>query len=232
MSASANLALPFIEGGELLPDVTLNETLRLLDTLVQLAIVDRDLNAPPGSPNEGQRWIVKASPSPPGTRARHGTHNAPCQAGGWVFCVPQTGWFAYLIDEGTLIAWNGSAWVNALAMLTTLQNLSLLGLGTTADSTNPFSAKLNNTLWVARTVAEGGDGHLRYKMSKESAGKTLSLLMQTNFAGRAELGLTGDDNLHFKVSADGSGWLDAIVIDKSTGKLTLLGFTDAAATRQ
>ena len=52
MSASANLALPFIEGGELLPDVTLNETLRLIDTLVQLAIVDRDLNAPPGSPTE------------------------------------------------------------------------------------------------------------------------------------------------------------------------------------
>jgi len=41
MSASANLALPFIEGGELLPDVTLNETLRLIDTLVQLAIVNR-----------------------------------------------------------------------------------------------------------------------------------------------------------------------------------------------
>ena len=61
MSASANLALPFIEGGELLPDVTLNETLRLIDTLVQLAILDRDLNAPPGSPAEGQRWIVKAA---------------------------------------------------------------------------------------------------------------------------------------------------------------------------
>ena len=232
MSASANLALPFIEGGELLPDVTLNETLRLIDTLVQLAIVDRDLNAPPGSPSEGQRWIVKASPSPTGAWAGHGNHIAAWQDGGWVFCVPQAGWFAYLVDEGMLIAWSGSAWVNALATLTTFQNLSLLGVGTTADSTNPFSAKLNNTLWVAKTVAEGGDGHLRYKMSKESAAKTLSLLLQTNFSGRAEVGLTGDDNLHFKVSADGSSWLDAIVIDKSTGKLALLGFTDAPATRQ
>ena len=69
MSASANLALPFIEGGELLPDVTLNETLRLIDTLVQLAIIDRDLNVPPGAPAEGQRWIVKASPSPTGAWA-------------------------------------------------------------------------------------------------------------------------------------------------------------------
>ncbi len=113
-----------------------------------------------------------------------------------------------------------------------LQNLALLGVGTTADATNPFSAKLNNALWAAKTVAEGGDGHLRYKLSKESAAKTLSLLMQTNFSGRAEVGLTGDDDFHFKVSPDGSAWTDAIVIDRSTGKLTLAGFTSPAATRQ
>ena len=232
MSASANLALPFIEGGELLPDVTLNETLRLIDTLVQLAIVDRDLNAPPGSPAEGQRWIVKASPSPTGAWAGHGNHVAAWQDGGWVFCVPKVGWFAYVIDEGALIAWNGTAWVAALSMLASLQNLSLLGVGTTADSTNPFSAKLNNALWVAKTVAEGGDGNLRYKMSKESAAKTLSLLFQDNFSGRAEVGLTGDDDFHFKVSADGSAWLDAITIDRITGKLAAnQGFTSPVTTR-
>src|SRR3954468_19780473 len=103
--------------------------------------------------------------------------------GGWVFCTPQVGWFAYVIDEGALIAWSGTAWVGALAMLASLQNLSLLGVGTTADATNPFSAKLNRALWVAKTVAECGDGHLRYKLSKESAVKTLSLLFQDNFSG-------------------------------------------------
>jgi len=232
MSASANLALPFIEGGELLPDVTLNETLRLIDTLVQLAIVDRDLNAPPGSPAEGQRWIVAASPSPTGAWAGHGNHVAAWQDGGWVFCVPQAGWFAYVIDEGALVAWSGSAWVSALAMLSSLQNIALLGVGTTADSTNPLSAKLNNALWAAKTVAEGGDGNLRTKMSKENAAKTLSLLFQDNFSGRAEIGLTGDDDLHVKVSADGSSWLDAITVDRTTAKLTAnQGFTNPTTTR-
>src|ERR1041384_4186987 len=157
MSASANLALPFIEGGELLPDVTLNETLRLIDTLLQLAIVARDLNAPPGSPSEGQRWIVKASPSPTGAWAGHGNHVAAWQDGGWVFSTPRTGWLAFAVDEGALLAWNGSAWVGALdvAGITSLQNLSLLGIGTTADATNPLSAKLNNALFAAKTVAEG-----------------------------------------------------------------------------
>jgi hypothetical protein len=108
----------------------------------------------------------------------------------------------------------------------------LLGLGTTADATNPFSAKLNNALWVAKTVGEGGDGHLRYKMSKESAAKTLSLLFQDNFSGRSEIGLTGDDDFHVKVSADGSSWLDAITIDRTTGKLTTnQGFANPTATR-
>src|SRR6185369_1384620 len=232
MSASANLALPFIEGGELLPDVTLNETLRLIDTLAQLAILDRDLNAPPGSPAEGQRWIVNASPSPTGAWAGHGNHVAAWQDGGWVFCVPQVGWFAYVIDEGALVAWNGTAWVSALAIISTLQNMALLGVGTTADATNPFSAKLNNALWVAKTVAEGGDGHLRYKLSKEGAAKTLSLLFQDNYSGRAEVGLTGDDDFHFKVSADGSSWLDALTVDKTTGKLAAgQGFSNQAATR-
>jgi hypothetical protein len=234
MTDTANLALPLIEGGEELPNVTLNEALRLADTLVQLAILDRDLNVPPSTSAEGERWIVKASPSPTGAWTGHGDHVAAWQDGDWVFSTPKVGWLAYVVDEEALLAWSGSAWVNALDVsgVAALQDLALLGVGTTADATNPFSAKLNNALWTAKTVAEGGDGDLRYKMSKESAAKTLSLLMQDDFSGRAEIGLTGDDDFHFKVSADGSTWLDAITIDKTTAKLTLgYGFTDAAATR-
>src|SRR5207253_10452483 len=93
-------------------------------------------------------------------------------------------------------------------------------VGTTSDSTNPFSAKLSNALWIAKTVAEGGDGNLRYKLSKESAAKTLSLLLQTNFSGRAEIGLTGDDDFHFKVSADGSTWVDALKIAGASGDIS------------
>jgi uncharacterized protein DUF2793 len=235
MTDTANLALPLIEAAQAQKHVTHNEALRLIDTLLQLAVLDRDLNAPPSTPSEGQRWIVKASPSPTGAWAGHGNHVAAWQDGGWAFSVPRAGWLAFVVDEGVLIAWSGTAWSPALDVIggiTALQNLTLLGIGTTADSTNPFSAKLNNALWTAKTVAEGGDGNLRCKMSKESAAKTLSLLLQTNFSGRAEVGLAGDDNFHLKVSADGSVWLDAITIDKSTAKLTLgSGVADQPATR-
>jgi hypothetical protein len=216
MSNSANLGLPFIEAGQAQKHVTHNEALRLLDTLVQLAVLDRDLNAPPGSPAEGQRWIVKASPAPTGAWAGHGNHIAVWQDGFWQFSAPKTGFVAYVVDEGALLYWDGDSW-EAVQLATALQNLSLLGIGTTADATNPVNAKLNNALWVAKTVAEGGDGNLRYKLSKESAAKTLSFLFQDNYSGRAEIGLTGDDDFHFKVSADGSAWIDALLFDKTTG---------------
>jgi hypothetical protein len=218
MTDTANLALPYIEAAQAQKHVTHNEALRGLDALVQLAVLDRDLSSPPVGPAEGQRWIVGSSPS--GAWAAHANEVAAWQDGGWRFYVPGSGWLAYVLDEAALLAWDGGAWVDAITTLTSLgalQNLTLLGVGTTADATNPFSAKLNNALWAAKTVAEGGDGDLRYKLSKESGAGTLSLLFQDNFSGRAEIGLAGDDDFHFKVSSDGSAWIDALVIDNASG---------------
>jgi len=220
MTDTANLGLPCIEGSQAQKHVTHNEALRILDTLVQLAVDDRDLTAPPGSPTEGQRYIVKAGAT--GAWAGRDDDIAAWQDGAWQFSAPRTGWLAYVIDESLLLAWNGSSWQPAVSIVgTAFQNLNLLGVGTTADSGNPVSAKLNNALFTAKTVAEGGDGHLRYKLSKESAAKTASLLFQDNYSGRAEFGLTGDDNFHVKVSADGATWYEAIVIDRSNGRVSL-----------
>src|SRR6185437_2104707 len=61
---------------------------------------------------------------------------------------------------------------------------------------------------------------LRYKLSKETAADTLSFLFQNNFSGRAEIGLTGDDDFHFKVSPDGTNWIDALRIAAATGAIS------------
>src|SRR2546423_11323422 len=224
MLPSPNLSLDYIDVNAAQREVTHNAAVRALDALVQLAVLDRDLATPPSSPSDGQRWIVAASPT--GAWAGKATQIAAWQDGAWRFYVPRLGWLVYVIDEGKLVAWSGSAWGDALAMLTTLQNLALLGVGTTADATKPFSAQLNNALWVAKTVAEGGDGNLRYKLSKESASKTLSFLLQTNFSGRAEIGLTGDDDLHVQASSARSTWVDAIKVAGASGAVAI---TSAAA---
>jgi len=106
---TANLGLPVIAAAQAQKHVTHNEALRLIDTLVQLAVLDRDLSAPPGSPNDGERWIV--APSPTGAWAGHAGDIAAWQDGAWQFAVPKKGWIAHIDDENARVAWDGSQWM-------------------------------------------------------------------------------------------------------------------------
>src|SRR4051812_37316576 len=98
MLITPNLSLPYIDVSEAQREVVHNDAVRGLDALVQLAVLDRDLAMPPGSPSNGQRWIVAASPT--GAWSGHAKHIAAWQDGAWRFYVPQVGWFAYVLDEG------------------------------------------------------------------------------------------------------------------------------------
>src|SRR5581483_3728541 len=142
-----------------------------------------------------------------------------CLEGAWRFYPGEKGLLAYLADEQRLLIFTGSVWTDLMSVLA-LQNLPMVGINTTADATNKLAVKSNAILLAALEVANGGNGDVQVKLSKETAGDTASFLFQDNFSGRAEIGLTGDDSFHFKVSPDGSGWNDALVIDKTTGKVT------------
>jgi hypothetical protein len=216
MSETVNLALPLLAAEQAQKHVTVNEALVRLDALVQLAAKDRHLSAPPGAPADGDRYIVAAGAT--GAWLGRDHQIAAWSGGAWTFHAPREGWLAWVQDEDVCLSFDGAGWVPLAGGGSELQNLTRLGLGTAADATNPFAAKLNNALWAAKTAAEGGDGDLRYKMSKESAADTLSLLFQTAFSGRAEIGLAGDDNLSFKVSADGTTWKSALVLDRTSGR--------------
>ncbi|MDC7788688.1 DUF2793 domain-containing protein [Rhodoplanes sp. TEM] len=219
MTDTLHLGLPLIAAAQAQKHVTHNEALVRLDALVMLAVLDRDLSAPPAAPAEGDRYLVAA----PGSGDFAGRDDQVAQRidGGWVFHPPGTGWVCYVADEGMLVVWTGTAWMPVLeaAAGAALQNLARLGVGTAADAGNPFSARLNNVLLTAARTADGGDGSLRLKVEKESTGATASLLFQDGFSGRAEIGLAGDDDLRVKVSPDGASWIDAIRVDRTTGRI-------------
>ncbi len=208
-----NLALPYIAAAQVQKHVTHNAALDQLDGLVQLSVKDRDLTAPPASPAEGDRYIVATG----ATGAWAGWHGdvALFSGGAWLRLSPQTGWRVWIEDEAVLLAFDGTSWIGVTP--DALQNLTRLGLGTTADAANPFSAKLNGALWTAVTTGEGGSGDLRVTLNKENAAGVLSFLLQSGFSGRAELGLLGTDDLTLKVSPDGTAWLDALTVDRATG---------------
>ncbi|MEI2735327.1 MAG: hypothetical protein V9G24_11315 [Rhodoblastus sp.] len=58
-------------------------------------------------------------------------------------------------------------------------------------------------------------------MNKSAVANSVSQLYQTNYSGRAETGLTGDDRFRIKVSADGAAWRDALSVDPATGMVSL-----------
>ena len=208
-----NLALPYIAAAQAQKHVTHNEALDRLDGLVQLSVKDRDLTAPPASPAEGDRYIVATGAT--GAWVGWDGDVALFSAGAWTRLPAREGWRAWVEDEGVLLVFDGMSWIGVTP--DALQNLTRLGLGTTADAANPFSAKLNGALWTALTAVEGGSGDLRVTLNKETAAGVLSFLLQSGFSGRAELGLLGSDDLTLKVSPDGTTWLDAVSVDRATG---------------
>ena len=55
------------------------------------------------------------------------------------------------------------------------------------------------------------------KLNKATAADTASITYEDNLSGRAELGLTGDDAFHVKVSPNGSSWYEALNIAQALG---------------
>ena len=63
MTNTSNLGLPCIEGSQAQKHVTHNEALGLVDALVQLSVVARNVAAPPAAPVEGARYLLSAAPT-------------------------------------------------------------------------------------------------------------------------------------------------------------------------
>ncbi|WP_072395681.1 DUF2793 domain-containing protein [Hyphomicrobium sp. CS1GBMeth3] len=204
MDETTNLKLPYILAAQSQKHVTHNEALRALDAVVQLAVADKDLATPPGSPAEGSRYIVAAGPS--GSWSGRAGQIAAYQDGAWAFYEPQAGWQAWVADESAFYVFDGAEWAAASAL-----PVPMLGVNASPDETNRVAVASPASLFDHE-----GAGH-QLKINKNAPADTGSVLFQTDYLGRAEFGLAGDDNFHVKVSADGSLWHEAIVIDRATG---------------
>ncbi|MFO1144053.1 MAG: DUF2793 domain-containing protein [Amaricoccus sp.] len=81
-----------------------------LDGLVQLAVLDRHLTAPPASPADGRAHRGTGRDRPLGGWDLNVAYYVD---GAWMRLVPRPGWQVWVVDEATFLAWNGSAWVAA-----------------------------------------------------------------------------------------------------------------------
>jgi len=217
MEQSPRLSLSYVAPAQAQKHVTVNETFRRLDALVQLTVQSRSVAAEPASPTEGDGYILPASPAGAAWDNYAAGDVAVFQDGAWVSIQSVAGLRAFVVDEGDLVAYDGAAW----SAIATGEESDKFGVNTAADATNRLSVKSDAVLFSHDDVTPGS-GDAQVKINKAAAGDTASHLFQTGFSGRAEFGLTGDDDFHVKVSADGSSWTDAIEIDKDNGHLGLL----------
>ncbi len=217
---SARLALPYLAAGQMQKHVTLNEALTRLDAIVQTVVVSRTTTAQPGTPDDGGLWILPSGATGADWSTRAAGALMRAEGGGWTVVEAGDGLIALIEDADEVVVRHDGDWIPLGARLGVAQALSRLGIGTTADAGNPFAARLNTALWTALEAWAGGTGDLRLTLNKEATGDVLSLLFQSGWGGRAELGLVGDDDLRLKVSADGSSWHDAFAVDRATGRTT------------
>ncbi len=213
MSETPRLSLPEIATGQAQKHVTHNDALARLDVLVQVAIAARDLTAPPAQPAEGELHIVAAGATD-GWAGQDG-QIASWRDGSWTFHAPFAGLSVYVVSEAANIQFDGSGWVGLSGGVG--ETVARFGINAIPDDTNRLSVTSPAALFSAIGTASGGTGDMRVIVNKEATGQTASHLFQTGFSGRAEFGLTGDDDFHVKVSPDGTNWLDAITIDRMTG---------------
>lgn len=103
-----NLSLPELAASQSQPHVPINSALRRLDGLVQLSVIDRALNTPPGSPADGDCYILGAAPT--GAWSTFDEHDLVIYIGtSWVRYAPLDGWLAYVQDEDKFYHYNADS---------------------------------------------------------------------------------------------------------------------------
>lgn len=204
------LSLPLILPAQAQKHVTHNESLLKLDLLVQLAVINRTLTTAPALPAIGDRHIVAAGATGPwvGQSGRI----ALFTEAGWQFTQALPGWQAYVLAEGQMAYFDGLAWA---ALSDGPFTLGQVGVSAVPDAVNRLAVSAPATL-----LNHAGAGH-QLKLNKAAAGDTASLLFQTGFGGRAEMGTAGSDDFAVKVSADGTAWSVALAAAAATGEVTL-----------
>ncbi|MDI7860647.1 DUF2793 domain-containing protein [Rhizobiaceae bacterium n13] len=198
---TANLALPYILPSQAQKHVTHNQALQLLDAATHLAVAG-ELSSPPGIAAEGEVYLI--SDAPDGAWAGQGGRLAFLQDGDWLFIEPRLGWRGWFVAEQRLRVFSAGGWQQLpLPPEGTMQQL---GINATPDPSNRLAISAPASLFN-----NAGSGH-QIKVNKAAVADTASLLFQTGWSGRAEMGLAGDDAFSIKVSADGADWFTALSV--------------------
>lgn len=108
MTNTTNLSVALVAANQAQKEVTVNTAITTIDAILNRGAIDRALNTPPGSPANGDLYIIGNSPT--GDWSSKADEVAYYQSG-WSFIGPNEGMSIWVNDENLLYTWDGSAWV-------------------------------------------------------------------------------------------------------------------------
>lgn len=205
---SPNLLLPYIMPNQAQKHVTHNLAIERLDALVHLSLTELYADAPPEAPFDGQ--VLGVAVGATGDFEGEGGNLAYRTNGSWMFVAPKNGFKAWVESRGSFYVFQDGQWKVLLSV--GIDELEGLGLNTSWDQENRLAVASEATLFT-----HTGAGH-QLKLNKADPEDTASLLFQSDFSGRAEMGLAGSDDFALKVSADGEIWSTALKIAAASGE--------------
>lgn len=112
MAQTNRYGLPFLQAGQAQKEITHNDALARVDTLIHLAVESRHGAA--ASATIGSSWIVAASAT--GAWAGHDGQIAVFDESGWLFVAPLDGCIAFVRDESVFVHYATGQWRDAWAV--------------------------------------------------------------------------------------------------------------------
>jgi len=220
MGVTANKGLYLLAENQHGAEVTFNESMYKLDSLIHLSPLAQQ-NAPPGSPSHGDVYLVATGT---GVWAGYNNHIAYYINNQWRFAVPRDGMRAYNQDTDEYLYYNGSAWTDLYG---SADNLS-------GHIVTPFATDYTLILYTAEAFtitklsAVTSTGTCTLGLSVEEVAPETTLAVTTDIAhlddfdssgGNQTLAVAAEEKLELVVSVISSSCLDlqfTVAITKAT----------------
>jgi hypothetical protein len=215
MSNSTKLILPYLAGSQSQKHVTVNESLRKLDALVQLGVKSRTTTAQPASPADADCYILPAGKTGAQWGAMSNEAIAYYVDGAWSQLTPKEGWRAFVQDADELVVYDGAAW----APLAGAANENLLVNG---------DFLINQRSFAGGSLSAGVYGFDRWKAASGGANATLSGYVLTLASGELEqvvepslvAGLSSLASLKVSVSVEAPSADLTVTLGSQSGTIT------------
>lgn len=166
LSPSPLLGITSLEANQDSAHITVNEGTVALEAFGQLSVKSRTTAAQPGSPANGDRYLLTGSPT--GAQWSTQANKLAVYVGtAWKFFTPKEGMFSWIDDQDLFMRYTGAAWVDVAVSSLILRAPSILN-PTTSENLTLFRADRAMTIRKIVALVRGTSPSRTWTLRKAS----------------------------------------------------------------